>query len=122
MRNREIINPRDCFIHPSWQLVCEQKICFCINMQIEGNDRQNSDAQQGNVQKLTKEVIFFHHKIILSTHYLQCRTYLVAKIISISLCKRSPSANPTHQILNRKSPARFPMKNCSPGSGILFLF
>jgi len=86
MRKREIINidSRDCFIHPSWQLVCEQKISFCINVQIEGSDRQNSDAQQGNVQKLTKEVIFFNHKIILSMHYSQCRTNLVARISKLT--------------------------------------
>ena len=33
-----------------------------------------------------------------------------------------PSANPTHQIINRESQARFPMKNCLPGSRNLFLF
>ena len=32
-----------------------------------------------------------------------------------------PLANPTHQIMNRESQSRFPMKKCSPGSHSLFL-
>ena len=34
------------------------------------------------------------------------------KMISISLCKRSQSAHPTHHILNRESQSHFPMENC----------